>query len=143
MEDIELTLLKKPSQYIFAWCVYLTNCIHATYSLVYPNGSFHTHTVNRGVEVPLLIGVVIIILSIPLALRQTSYTTERAILIITGLLLVMCAIGDLHTLGARWAVLPYGDVTFVAISWILTILAGAWLFQVLHSDHFRNVKREG
>ena len=132
-----MRLLKKPSQYVLALCAYLANAVHASYPSIHRAGSLQRHTADFGVVLPLLIGVSLVILLIPAALRHTSSLAEKTVVIVTGILLVLCVIGHLHVLGLHWAVLPHGDLIFLITSWLATILAAVLTLEVFKGEHSR------
>lgn len=125
-----MRLLRKPAQYIAALCAYLANAIHATYSFIRHSNSIQRHT-DFGVVLPLLIGVSLVMLLVPTAFRHTSYVIEKAVVIVTGVLLMMCVIGYLNALGVQRALLPHGDLIFVMGSWLAAALVAAFTVQVL------------
>jgi hypothetical protein len=142
-----MRLLKTPGQYVLVSCAYLANAINISYQSIHRAGSVHKNAVNLGIVLPLLIGVSLLILLIPTALRHTSILIEKALVIITGILLLSSIIAYLRVLGEHWALLPYGNLIFLLMSWLAAILAG-WLtreaFKDLHTcpKHRANLPAE-
>lgn len=130
-----MRLLKTPTQYVVVCCAYLAHAIYANFSFLHRVEQIPTHEGDRGVVLPLLIGVSLVILLIPTALRHTTLQIEKVVVIITGVLLVMCVIGYLHDLGLRWAILPNGDLLFVIASWLAAMFSGLLTLEVVRADH--------
>lgn len=132
-----MRLLKRPSQYVLALCAYLANAVHESYTSIHRTVSLQRHAADFGAVLPLLIGVSLVILLIPTALRHTSSLVEKTVVIATGALLVLCILGYLHVLGVHWAVLPHGGLIFLIASWLATILAAVLTLEVFKGEHSR------
>lgn len=126
-----MLLLKAPRNYIIAFVAYAANAFYVLRLSLWHGFNSTMPMPQRGVLIPSVVGVSFFALILPALVKDTSSAVERAVILLTEILLILYLAEALYALGFRWALVPLDQVMFTIFSCGAALLAGLRMLQVM------------